>query len=102
MIGSKSKSSFAIDDLLRNNTEDQRPTSASKPFYNTINEKTVHPNLYLYLQNTNRIPLFSQQIEHLNPFSFRHYPRFPPPYMDPPNTFNSSKFSQQHFSSFRK
>lgn len=92
MISSKSKTSFAIDDLLCNNTENQRPSSASKPSYNTINGNIIHPELHHYLQNCNPIPFFSQQIEHFNPFSFHHYPRLPPPYMDPLNTFNSSKF----------
>lgn len=90
MISSKSKTSFAIDDLLCNNTEDQRPTSAPKPSYNTINGNTIHSDLCL--ANENRIGLLSQQIDHLNSFNFHHYLRWPAPHMVLPNTFNSSKF----------
>lgn len=95
MISSKSKKSFAIDDLLCNtNTEDQRPTRAPNTIqssYNTINgNSTVHSDLYL--ANGNRIGLLSQQIDHLNSFNFHHYPNWPAPHMVLPNTFNSSKF----------
>lgn len=92
MIGSKSKTSFTIDDLLCNNTADRRPTKTPKPSYNTINENTVRPEVHRYLQNGNRFPLFSEPIDHFNAFNFHHYPRLSAPHMDLPNTFNPSKF----------
>lgn len=87
MISSRSKTSFAIDDLLCNNNKDQRTTNAPKP----INDNSGRPDLHYYLQNGNRFPWFSQQIDHFNQFGFNHYPRLSASYMDLSNTFDSSK-----------
>lgn len=88
MMSSTSKISFAIDDLLK----DQRPTSA--PYY-TINDKTIDRDWHHYPQNSNRLSLFSQQIDHFNPLNFHRY-RLPAPYTDVPNAFNQSKFSTRN------